>query len=162
MIRRHKLSVELSHDYSIIGIATQLKDYKLCLFLNKVLGIKLVRTVDIPVRAGESETPVSFPFYRYYDAANRINWYLLSNRNHNHQLILAGLKQLNFFLLNDGIPPFMDIKTFISSINKISNVQLAQDINIEKFKGIDYMLLDLELHLLELDRKNKTLPGLKY
>jgi hypothetical protein len=155
MTRKHKLSSAVSFDYSIIGIATQLKDFKLCLFINEALGIKLTRTGEIPVYVFKSETLMHFPFYRFYDTTNKINWYLISNKNHQQQLMLPEMKQLNFFLINDGMPPYMEIKNFITSIRQIRQVQIAQEFSAEKSKGLIYMLQDLEMYVLELDRKNK-------
>lgn len=155
MPKKHKLDSNLLQDYSIVGIVTQLKDYKLCLFLNKNLGLNLVRTNDIHVNANENETMNSFPFYRFYDKHSKTNWYLLGNKNHLHQSMLYRYKQINFFLIYDGTPPFTDINTYISLIKKIANVQLVQEIKMGKNKGFEYLLQDLEMHLLELDRRKK-------
>jgi hypothetical protein len=156
MARKHKLSSAVSFDYSIIGIATQLRDFKLCLFINEALGIKLTRTGEIPVCIFGSETLLNFPFYRFYDTSNKINWYLIANKNHQQQFMLPELKQLNFFLINDGMPPYMEIKNFITAVRQIRQVQIAQEFAAEKSKSLIYLLQDLEMYVLELDRKNKA------
>lgn len=158
MVKKHRLSAACSYDYSITGIATQLKDFKLCLFINQALGIKLRRVGDIPVNASEKGKLLHFPLYRYYDPPHRINWYLIANRNHQQQVMLSELKELNFFLVNNEMPPFLDINTFISSLKQIAGVQMAQQISLSTSKGLSYLLQDLEIYTLELDKQSKPRP----
>lgn len=155
MVRKHRLDTATSGDHLVIGIASQLKDYRICHFLNEALTIRLTRSKDIPVWVAGSEKCMNFPFYRYYDVPHKINWYLLANRNHLGQYMLAELKPIDFLLINDGLPPFLNLEDFIYSINKITHVRLAQEIGQDKPKNLQPLLLDLEMHLVELDRKIK-------
>jgi hypothetical protein len=153
MAKKHKLSPALSYDYSVVGIVSTLRDFRFCHFVNEVLNIKLSRNVDIPVNVQGSDQLFYFPFYRFYDVSYKINWYLMANKNHQQQWMLAGLKQLNFFLVNDGIPSFMQLSGFVASIKKIPHVLMAQELDLNKAKKLNYLLEDLEMHILELDRK---------
>lgn len=155
MAKKHRLQVAYSDDFSVIGIATQLKDFKMCLFLNQALGTRLVRDGEMHVSLAGGNQTAAFPFFRYFDAPNKINWYFVANRNHEQQLMISELKQFSFFLINDGIPPFMSLADFIASVNHINNVQIAQEISPQRHKELGFMLQDLEMHILELDRKNK-------
>lgn len=154
MAKKHRLQVANGDEYSVIGIATQLKDFKMCLFLNQALGTRLVRDGEMHVSNSGNQTS-AFPFFRYFDAPNKINWYFVANRNHEQQLMISELKQLSYFLINDGIPPFMSLDDFIASVSKINNVQLAHEISPQRYKELVFMLQDLEMHVLELDRINK-------
>jgi len=153
MVKKFKLPSALSSDYSVIGIATQLRDFRLCHFLNEALNIKLVRKDDIPVSAQKEDAFIYFPFYRFFDPHYKTNWYLISNKNHLHQIMLAELKQLDYFFINDGLPSFLNLSDFTSTIKKIGNVQIAQEIALTKSKSLNHLLEDLEMHILELDRK---------
>ena len=153
MAKKYRLSFALSYDYNIIGIASQLRDYKLCFFINNSLRIKLHRIEDIPVNTSGTDEFLSFPFFRYFDALHKINWYLIANHNHQQQFLLTDFKKLDYFLINDGIPPFLKQENFISAIKSISNVQLLISIDPEKSKSLNYLLQDLEMHILEIDRK---------
>lgn len=155
MVKKHKLDAEISGEHLVIGISSQLKDYRLCHFLNEALGIKLTRSTDIPVVIAGTNEIMDFPFYRYYDLPHKINWYLLANRNHHGHYMLADLKVIDFLLINDGLPHFLNFDDYISTIKKISQVRLAQEIGLDKSKGLSPLLLDLEMHLVELDRKLK-------
>jgi hypothetical protein len=155
MAKKHRLQVANGDEYSVIGIAAQLKDFKMCLFLNQALGTKLVRDGEMQVSSAAAIQTSTFPFFRYFDVPNKINWYLVANRNHEQQLMINELKQLNFFLINDGIPPFMSMDDFVASVNNINTVQLAHEISPQRYKELVFMLQDLEMHVLELDRSNK-------
>ncbi len=152
MVKKYKLSSALSYDYSVVGIVSNLRDFRLCHFVNEALNIKLSRKEDIPVNVQGSDQVLYFPFYRFYDVSYKINWYLIANKNHQQQWMMAGLKQLNFFLVNDGIPSFMQLSEFIAGIKKIPNVLMAQELDLSKSKALNHLLEDLEMHLLELDR----------
>ena len=153
MVKRYKLAAELSFDYSIIGIASQLKDYRLCFFINQALGIKLERKGELPVSKSSDEDLEYYPFFRFFHEAHRLNWFLVPNKNHRQQIMISGLRQLNFFLISDGKPPFMSFDGHIQSLRNIANVQMAQEIVLSKSKSIIPFLQDLELYILELDRK---------
>jgi len=153
MIRKHKLDVDFSDKPLVIGIVSQLKDYRLCHFLNEALGTKLTRSKDIPVMTAGTNNIRVFPFYRYYDIHHKINWFLLANRNHLGQYLLADLKLIDFLLINDSLPHFLNFDDFVSTINKIQQVRLAQEIGLNKSKGLFHLLLDLEMHLVELDQR---------
>lgn len=160
MAKKHRLSSEVSFDYCITGIASQLKDYRLCLFINQALGLKLIRKGEIPVNISHSHAVQYFPFYAHYDTFHRLNWYLISNKNHLHQVMLTDLKMLDFFLISDGLPSHLDIKDFTSALKRINNVQMAQEMDLSQSKSFPAMLEDIEFYNLELS-KNKTEPKKK-
>lgn len=157
MVKKHRLSSEGAFDYCITGIASQLKDYRLCLFINQALGLKLIRKGEIPVNSFRSHAIQYFPFYAHYDDVYRLNWYLIPNKNHLNQVMLADLKMLDFFLISEGLPAHLEIEFFISILKEINHVQMAQEMDLSQSKSFPGLLEDIELYNLELN-KNKAEP----
>jgi len=145
-------------DFNIIGIAYHLYDYQLSFHLNKSLQINLKKTADFKTFTLKGESLHSFSFANYADFENRIEFYLVSNHDQDGLLIPA-LKQIDFFLIIQGIEN-MGISGFtlsglddlIQHIRIVPNILAAYEIQKNNIKGIDVIISDIELHLLDIEK----------
>jgi hypothetical protein len=85
--KKLKLTTGSSYDFTTIGIACQMKDYRFVFFLNDQLGFQLRRTEDL--HFGEGKDSRGFSFFIYYNPEERRQYYLLSNYHEEGRLIPA-------------------------------------------------------------------------
>ncbi len=152
MVKKHKLSEGLSHNYTIIGIVSRMINFQLCFHINNTLHISLKREGDLPVIIYKSNVTEHFPFFRYTDPHYNNNWMLVSNRNQMQKMLLVDLKLIDYFLFIENLPSFVEIKNIIVSLKNIAGITLAQQFNMEVSKGLEYLFQDIEIYLSNPDR----------
>lgn len=157
MAKKHKLTAGLSYDYEVIAIVSTLVDFKLCIRINKLLGLDMKRAGDVPFFNQKLNAFQYFPVFRYCDSHHKTNWFLVANRNYLQQRMLTDLKQLDFFLILDELPPFLTIQSIVSRLRGIKGATLVQKIETEASKQIDHFLQDLEMYVLELDQTKQKM-----
>jgi len=70
-------------DFSLLAITSSEPDYKLCIHLNRLLNIELIRGNPLDLRAKNIKTPLAFSCFLYEDEENFHEYQLLSNRSAN-------------------------------------------------------------------------------
>lgn len=152
MARRNKLETANDTANAFIGIATIHRDYKLVHYLNSNLGLELVNEEDLPVYNSKTDSLTFFPFFCYHHPDLRTDIYLIAN-SISTSVLIPTLRQINYFLLLQGAAYQQHIDTMIASIRKIPGIQAALLINQSGIKEIPPLMEDLELHLIELQKK---------
>jgi hypothetical protein len=154
MAKKNRLEASIGEVNAIIGIATQLRDYRLVHFINKFLEVDLANVEDLPVFVPKADTFSYFPLYLYHHPDLRTDFCLIANSNGTSPLI-PSLRQINYFLLLQGAAYKQHVDEFIVSIRKIQGVQAAISINQSNIKEIGPILEGLEMHILEMKAKEK-------
>jgi hypothetical protein len=141
---------------AFIGITTNLPVIQLVHFINRESLLKLVREKDLPVYNEKTDSVKEFKFFLYEDDDYRSTFCLVNNNN-DGSFVLATHKQFNYFLFVFGAIPGDKVKQLISKIKSIPGVQLAAIVPQEPVKQIESILIDLELHLTDLqsEKDNK-------
>lgn len=147
MAKRKLISEPTSFpDLSIIGIASQLKDYRLAFFLNRDTHLNLSNIDDIPVYFEKEELLIKFPIYSCFEADQRLNYYLIGNNFDRMKMVMA-YKQADYLLFLKGQISHERITSLISSIRTIKEIQLVFAIDKDKIKNLEGIMTDLEMHL---------------
>ncbi|MCK9401058.1 MAG: IPExxxVDY family protein [Bacteroidales bacterium] len=145
MPRKLKLTSGTSYDYTTIGIACHMKDYRFTFFLNDQLGFQMKRMEDLLY--GDGKDSLGYSFYFFRNPEERRSFYLVSNYHEEGRLIPAE-KGADFFLIVNDILPASRKKQLISQIQKIPQVLAAYDIPKGKANNLELIFEEIELHLL--------------
>jgi hypothetical protein len=143
--RKLKLTTGSSYDYTTIGIACHMKDYRFTFFLNEQLGFQMKRTEDL--QYGDGKKSLGYSFYFYRNPEERRNYYLVSNYHEEGRLIPSE-KGADFFLIISDILTASQKKQLISRIQKIPQVLAAYEIPKGKINNLEMIFEEIELHLL--------------
>jgi hypothetical protein len=149
MAKKFRLESESDNDYTLIGIASHLKDYRLIWSLNETLDFGFVKMNDLRVFNDKLNETHTYPLFFYEHPDTFKTYYFIGNKNEKTFLIPEH-KQTHYFLLVKGVstPSFLTETTM--SIKNIKNVLTAHTINLSLLKNFELILSDLELHMMEI------------
>jgi len=153
--KRMRLDIALQYNYLVVGINSQLNDYRLGFNLNRVLGIDLRRLDDLPAYFEKEKKNHPFPLYTDNSNKNFKVCFLLSCKNQGIMLF-PQLKYYDYLFLYENPAQDLTEESVVSSIRRITNVQLANKLLPAELKGLNMVLVDLEMHLHEIAQNSKT------
>jgi len=145
MAKKIKLTSGSSYDYTTIGIACHMKDYRFTFFLNEKLGFRFKRMDDLV--SGDEKEMHGYSFYIYTHPEDRRNYYLVSNYHEEGRLIPSE-KGADFFLIVNDVLPASLRKEIISKIQKVPQALAAYEIPAGKVKNLEIIFEEIEMHLL--------------
>ncbi|TSA26961.1 MAG: IPExxxVDY family protein [Bacteroidetes bacterium] len=139
--------------YTLLGLSTQLKDYRLSFLLNKIPGFQFSRLDEFPVRLPDIEEPVLFSIYSCEEEEGFNTFTLLSNRN-GDQFLVPSLRQSDYLLIIEGPLKKQRKDDLLKSLRAIPGMLLAAEISPSSVKSFESLVADLEMQALR--RKEKT------
>lgn len=157
MARKNKLDPAYQTATAIIGIVTQHRDFRLAHFMNQELGLQLSNKEDLPVYNSKTDSLSYFPFFYYHHPDLRTDFCLIANSNGSN-ILLPSMKQINYFFVLVGAAYANHVSEMISNLRKIQGIQAALQVNQGGSKDIPPLLEDLELHRIDLQKKEDQGP----
>ena len=145
MAKKIKLASGSSYEYTTIGIACHMKDYRFAFFVNEQLGFRFKRMEDLI--SGEEKESHAYSFYIYTHPEDRRNYYLVSNYHEEGRLIPSE-KGADFFLIVNDILSAIRKKEMIAKIQKVPQAIAAYEIPAGKVKNLELIFEEIEMHLL--------------
>lgn len=126
------------YDFSLIAISSSEPDYKICIHLNRALGVDLERDASIDLSSKNIRTPLTFSLFSYEDEENFAQYILLSNQSNNS--VLASETIVTAPSLFDAEPQ-ADVKGYLVP-------ELAQYDYLLLLKGEEHEILSEEIQPL--------------
>lgn len=152
--KKIRLDIVLQYDYLVIGISSQLKDYRLGYNLNQVLGTDLKRLQDLPAFFEKEKMVHPFPLFTDIHNDNFKVCFLLGCMNQG-KILFPELKYYDYLFLYESPSPDWSDERVINSIRAIPNVQLVRKLIPKELKGVNMVLIDLEMHLHDIAHNQK-------
>jgi hypothetical protein len=157
--KKMRLDIALQYDYLVVGITSQLNSYRLGYNLNHALEIDLKRLEDLPAFFEKEKLIHPFPLYTDNHNDNFKVSFLLGCINQEKKLF-PQLKYCDYLFLYESPSPDWSDERVVSAIRGITNVQLARKLLPDELKGINMVLVDLEMHLHDIAHKHSTGDGI--
>jgi len=130
----------IDYEFILIGICTQMDDYKLCWHLNKQLDIDFIRDInDITSLHQKKKVDILFSLFNHVDIENDLHYSIISNRSLLVNLI-PEQKQTDYFLKISGEIDALDSSEIVKKIKRIENVIAAFSIEISSLKSKDNII----------------------
>lgn len=139
MASKFTLEVEYNYDFSLIGICSHEKDYRLCWALNKHLGIELVKTDDLDLSEKKTALPSKFPMFIFNDDEKYREYSILGNKSAN-KLLLPEHKQVDYLLMIKAGLDEKEEEELVKKIKELSIVLTAYSIEPENLKSKQNLL----------------------
>lgn len=144
MAKKLLLDFEEQINYSIIGISSALKDYRLMFFLNKLSGFDFKRVDPFVFKIKDQE--FLYSLYIYLDHQNLRNYYLISNRANAVKLV-KDFQHFDYILIMDGEVEEDYIVELSKKIKSVSGVMMSTIMDEEYLNKIPNLRLEFDLHL---------------
>jgi hypothetical protein len=144
MPKKILLDFEEEENYSIVGITSTLKDYRLIFFLNKLAGINFKRVE--PFVFSFKEKVFTFSVYLQVDDENMRNFYLLSNNNKSVKLIKE-LKHFDYLLVMDGEIEDDFLNNLSKRIKNVGGVMISSVVDGEIVNRIPNLRIEFDRHI---------------
>ena len=154
MQKKLKLNIESDDDYTLIGVVSHLKDYRLIWFINEKLHLQMVKMVDLRIFQDKKNEFNTFSMF-YYDFPETFKTYYLIANNGEKGPLFPEHKQTEYFILIKGNVTEEQQNELVRSLYTIVNVLTVHSISLSSIKNIENFFSDLELHMLEISKKNK-------
>jgi RIO-like serine/threonine protein kinase len=133
-----KLSLDL--DFVLIAITASLKDYMLCHKINTSLNFNFEKVEDHEVYFKKDEEPLTFSKYFFFVEQGEIEYYILNNRNAEGFLI-PEMNKVDFFMIIHQYIDSEDLNFILTGLNKLSDIQVAAQINPAKLKSNQNLIM---------------------
>jgi hypothetical protein len=155
--KKIRLDIVVQYNYLVVGISSQLNDYRLGYNLNQVLGTDLKRLEDLPAYFEKEKMKHPFPLYTDDQNDNFKVCFLIGCMNQGIKLF-PQLKYCDYLFLYENPSLDWSDEQVVTSIRGIANVQIARKLIPEELKGINMVLVDLEMHLHDIahNRQKRT------
>lgn len=139
MAGKFTLEVEYDYDFSLIGICSHEKDYRVCWALNKQLGIELSKTNDLELTEKKASAPSKFSMFTFNDEEKYREYSILGNKSAN-KLLLPEHKQVDYFLMIKSGLNEKEKEELVKKIKELSIVLTAYSIEPENLKSKQNLL----------------------
>lgn len=128
------LKLALDLDFVLIAITASLKDYTLCHKINKALDYEFVKVDDHEVFLNAEEEPSAFSKYYFLVEEGEVEYYLVSNRS-SEGFLVPEMKKADYFIIIHQYISEEDIDLLLNKLNKIPEVQVAVEIEVQRLKS---------------------------
>ena len=140
-MKKRKLEAEFDYDFSLLGIISALKEYKLAWLLNNQLDVQLIKAKDIEIDFLNNQNLI---ISNYIFETDHNNLRLLKNKSMDqfgdHSVyLLPELKRFDYFILKQGFEDTFtnqELKEKLSTILKIQYVQLFSVENLKSKENL--------------------------
>jgi hypothetical protein len=138
-----KITNELNTDYKLVGIASSLKEYKLCYHLNLLLNCDFKKLTDLVFEPTDRTRKIQFSVFKGCDEHDKNQFIVFSNKNLN-EVLLPEISNFDYVLQLHGRFEAEDIKTLIEGIKAFPEVIMTAEIPLKKIKSKERLVYEEE------------------
>ena len=154
MPKKLRLDSDYDNNYTLIGIVSHQRDYRLIWSINEKMNLHLVKMSDLKIFQDKKNEINTFSFFYYDDPQTFKSYFFISNIGEKGALFPEH-KQTNFFLLIKGNVPQALNDELMRSLNANEYVLTAHSIALLSIKNIDNFFNDMEIDMMEMLKKKK-------
>ncbi len=138
-----KITNELSTDYELVGIATSLKEYKLCYHLNLLLNCDFKKLTDLIFEPTDRTRKIQFSVFKGCDEQGKNQFIVFSNKNLN-EVLLPEISNFDFVLQIHGRFEPEELKALVDGIREFPQVIMTAGIPLKKIKSKERLVYEEE------------------
>jgi len=141
-MKKRKLEAEFEYDFSLFGLISALKEYKLAWLINRHLDVQLNKAMDIKIDFLKSQDLVISNYL--YETENS-SFRLLKNKSmeqfgDNSAFLLPELNRFDYLVVIRGFDDTYLPNEIKKKLAAISNIQYVQHFEVEKLKSKENLI----------------------
>jgi len=129
----HKLSASIDENYCLLGIASDLPDYKLCWLINNELETNFERLDNLELYHKKLDEPQTFSIFQHNDEESLLTYRIIKNRSENG-FFLEEVKNLDFLLHIQGEIFPDEITAFMKRVSGLPDIRLCIPVDLRKIR----------------------------
>lgn len=138
-----RIKNELDTDYRVVGVATSLKEYKLCYHLNQLLECDFQKLKDVSFEPTDRTRTSQFSVLKAKATDGQTVYMVFANKN-NGELLLPEAGSFDFLLQVTGRTEDDFIHGIIESVKLFPDVLLTAEIPLKKIKNKERLVYEEE------------------
>ena len=138
-----KIKTELAADYKLVGIASSLKEYKLCYHLNTLLNCDFKKLTDLIFEPTDRSRKVQFSVFKACDEEDKNQFIVFSNKNLN-EVLLPEISNFDYIIQIQGKFEPDYLKNMIENIKQFPDVMMTAEIPLKKIKSKERLVYEEE------------------
>lgn len=147
------LDLGLSDDFTLLGIACHVKDYRFCWMLNQRMDIRLRKIRDFyPDEKGNGYEEYGYACYFAEEEFRDEQFYLLANRSGGKNLV-DKYNVVDYFLFIRDLAFPGGSGAFLAEIKKIPQILTTFQIPLEDFRDAEFLLEGMEFTRMKHERE---------
>ncbi|HNW97183.1 MAG TPA: IPExxxVDY family protein [Bacteroidales bacterium] len=154
MPKKLKLDSNFDNDYTLLGIASHHRDYRLIWALNEKMQLRMSKMDNLKVFNDKKNELQEFSLYYFDEPQTFKSYYFITNLGE-QGFLFPEYKQMNFFLLIKGNVTEAIKNEMVKDIYSLGIVLTVHTITLSTIKSINNFFSDLELHMLDIGKKTK-------
>jgi len=140
-MKKNKLIADVDFDFSLLAIASQMKEYKLAWMINRDLGIHLVKQKDVIFQfLGNDKLCISNYLYQTEHSRVRLIYNQSTAEATPGQFLIPELKQFDFLMIIEGFEDSFVTREVREVIRTIDGVQMVNLIEADQLKSRDNLI----------------------
>lgn len=119
--KKHTLTFEQAYDFDMIGVCSHHSDYRLAWGINNAVNLKLTKCdEEYVVTNKKGEKISSHSMYEFLDEENRLEYYLIRNKE-NGKFLIPEKPSIDYFLfLNNNVA--IELEEIVFELKKVSSI----------------------------------------
>ena len=138
-----KIKNELDTDYHLVGIASSLKEYKLCHYLNELLGCDFRKLEPLSFEPKDRTRKIQFSVFKAGDDEDMNTFVVFTNKNLG-EFLLPEVNNFDYIIQVTGKYPAEEIKTLAEKIKQFPDVMMSAEIPLKRIKSKERLVYEEE------------------
>lgn len=121
---KYTLSLEDDFNFDLIGLCSQLGDYRVCWSINERIGLRLKKSIEpFMVSGRKGVVNSSHSLYEWEDEEGLVSYYFIQNKS-NGKFLVPEQSQIDFFLVikDAGV---VDVDKLLAQLKNIPSILTA-------------------------------------
>ena len=141
-MKKRKLEAEFEYDFSLFGLISALKEYKLAWMINRHLEVQLDKSMDIKIDFLKSQDLLISNYL--YETENS-SFRLLKNKSmeqfeDNSAFLLPELNRFDYLVITKGFEDTYSRAEIKKKLATIPNIQYVQHFEVENLKSKENLI----------------------
>ena len=136
---RNIIKSDYDYECGLIAIASSQKDYRLCWYLNELLGINLSKENDIEINFRKKKKLAYFPLYSFVVDEQVLEYFFFGNKSPG-ELLVPEYRAADFFLMIKSELHGELTKTILEKVKNLQAIQTAFAVDIMKLKSKEHLV----------------------
>jgi len=139
-VKKHKLEMAIDKDFVLLGLMADQADYRLCLLINRALGLDLRKQDDLVLYHRKLDQDQDFSLFEYTDEESLLTYRVIRNRTE-EGFFLDELKNLDYLIHIQGDITEESTSSFFRKISSIPDVRMCVPVDLNKIRNKERLLL---------------------